>query len=248
MVLSAEPVPITVRLTEADGRIHDSREPYPSSVEAATVAAIAPPGSLSCRAIGDASVVVHVGALTRSATVRCRLFDHFSISTGFARRLRADLDKAPYVPPVFVAGSGGVILDDVPVSFASKTSDVLAFDGGLLLPRKVGQATLVASVGPFAREYPVDVVRKVDSPWRVRSGGRRSTELEAGSYEFDVWFADEKRLTVEWQEASGASGCKYSAVNAHHVTSCSLATRGEIVVSPADFQGTLLEVPVLDEP
>ncbi|HWA70892.1 MAG TPA: hypothetical protein VG937_01085 [Polyangiaceae bacterium] len=223
MILSADPATITVRLTNEDGTVAASTEEHSFNVSPAGLASVSARGGLTCQRSGDGTVSLTLGSNTRTVPVRCRLVEKVDASDVG----RVELTAGPFTPKLRVLGKGGAELEGVPLTLTSKNTGVLVSRGSELVPKMVGNATLLARAGQASQEFKVDVVRKLTPEALPIDQNRKiSFSLEAGKYELRVVLPSEKRLSAEWR---GAPYCNYTGTNKEHVSVCVLRTKGGVV-------------------
>lgn len=232
VIVSSDPVTVTVRATNADGVVAASDEEHDFSVSPAGLFSVSSRGALVCQKSGDGAVSLTLGANTRKAPVRCRLVERVDASDVG----RVELTAGAFKPKIRVLGKGGAELDGVELTLTSKNSGVLFPRGSELLPKAVGNATLLARAGQVTQEFKVDVVRKVSPEALPIDQNRRvSYTLEAGKYELRVVLPAEKRLSAEWR---GAPYCNYTGTSKEHVSTCVLRTKGAVVLDNPGFLST----------
>lgn len=232
MILSTDPATVTVRVTNADGTVTASEQEHSFTVSPPALASVNSRGGLICQRSGDGTISLTLGANTRSVPVRCRLVEKVDASDVG----RVELTAGAFKPKIRVLGKGGVELDGVELTLTSKNSGVLIARGSELLPKTVGNATLLARAGQATQEFKVDVVRKLTPEALPIDKDRRiSFSLEAGKYELRVVLASEKRLSAEWR---GAPYCNYTGTSKEHVTSCVLRTKGAVVFDNPGYLNT----------
>jgi hypothetical protein len=223
MILSADPATVTVRVTNEDGTVAASAEEHSFNVSPAGLANVTSRGGLVCQRSGDGTVSLTLGANTRSVPVHCRLVEKVDASDVG----RVELTAGPFTPKLRVLGKGGVELDGVPLTLTSKNTGVLVSRGSELVPKMVGNATLLARAGQASQEFKVDVVRKLSPEALPIDQNRKiSFSLEAGKYELRVVLPAEKRLAAEWR---GAPYCNYTGTSKEHISTCVLRTKGGVV-------------------
>ena len=228
-ILSNAPVLVTVRLTQDDGSVVASSRDHKFVIEPPQLATITPKGELSCQSSGDGNVKLTLGEHNRSAPIRCRLVEKVDASNVG----RVELTAGAFRPKVRVLGAKGVELSDVDLTLTSRNSGVLFPRGAELVPKSVGNATILARAGQASQEFKVDVVRKL-TPEALPIDQNRKIHfsLENGKYELRVVLPQEKKLSVEWR---GAPYCNYSAVAKEHVSTCVLRTKGGAVFDNPAF-------------
>lgn len=223
VIASTDPVSVIVRATNADGTVTPSEGEHAFTVSPPGLATVSARGGLVCQKSGDGSVGLTLGQNTRSAPVRCRLVERVDASDVG----RVELAAGAFKPKVRVLGKGGVELDGVELTLTSKNSGVLFPRGNELLPKTVGNATLVARAGQVTQEFKVDVVRKLTpEALPIEQNRKISFSLEAGKYELRVQLPTPKPFSAEWR---GAPYCNYSGSGKEHVTNCVLRTKGAVV-------------------
>jgi hypothetical protein len=212
-----------VRLTNEDGTVAASTEEHSFNVSPAGLASVSARGGLTCQRSGDGTVSLTLGSNTRTVPVRCRLVEKVDASDVG----RVELTAGPFTPKLRVLGKGGAELEGVPLTLTSKNTGVLVSRGSELVPKMVGNATLLARAGQASQEFKVDVVRKLTPEALPIDQNRKiSFSLEAGKYELRVVLPSEKRLSAEWR---GAPYCNYTGTNKEHVSVCVLRTKGGVV-------------------
>jgi hypothetical protein len=190
MIASSDPVTVIVRATSAEGVTAASDDEHSFTVTPAGLATVTSRGGLTCQRSGDGTVSLTLGPNTRSAPVRCRLVEKVDASDVG----RVELTAGAFKPKIRVLGKGGVELDGVELTLTSKNSGVLFPRGSELLPKTVGNATLLARAGQVTQEFKVDVVRKVaPEALPIDQNRRLSYTLDAGKYELRVVLPTEKR-------------------------------------------------------
>ncbi|MFZ5897133.1 MAG: hypothetical protein ACOY0T_39105 [Myxococcota bacterium] len=223
LILSADPVTVTARVTKHDGSVSTGQDEYDYVVNPPALASVSKRGVLSCKGSGDGSVSLTLGPNTRSAPIHCRLVERVDASDVG----RVELSQGAFKPKVRVLGKGGAELDGVPLVFTSKNPGVLLASGDSLVPKLVGTATISARAGQATQEFKVDVVRKVTpEALPIEQNRKIHFSLDAGKYELRVALPSEKTLSAEWR---GAPYCNYSGVNKEHVSTCVLRTKGGVV-------------------
>jgi hypothetical protein len=232
VVASTDPVTVIVRATNAEGVVSASQDEQNFTVSPAGLANVTSRGALTCQKSGDGTVSLTLGANTRSVPLRCRLVDKVDASDVG----RVELTAGPFKPKIRVLGKGGAELDGVELTLTSKNTGVLVARGSELVPKTVGNATLLARAGQVTQEFKVDVVRKVTpEPLPIDQNRRISYTLEAGKYELRVVLPSEKRLSAEWR---GAPYCNYAGTSKEHVTNCVLRTKGAVVIDNPGYLST----------
>ncbi len=228
-IVSSSPVLVTVRLTNQDGTVSASAREHAFSVQPPQLASITPKGALTCQSSGDGSVSLALGDKTKTAPIRCRLVEKVDASdTG-----RVELAAGAFRPKVRVLGKGGVELDGVDLVLSSRNSGVLFPRGAELVPKTVGNATILARAGQVSQEFKVDVVRKLSpEALPIEQNRKIHFSLEAGKYELRVVFPQPKALSAEWR---GAPYCNYRGTAQEHVVSCVLRTKGGVVFDNPAF-------------
>ncbi|HET9960349.1 MAG TPA: hypothetical protein VFQ61_37920, partial [Polyangiaceae bacterium] len=216
-------VRVVVRVKGTDGAGASSEAEHPFQVQPANLASVTPRGSLTCQRSGDGAVSLTWGANTRQVALRCRLVDRVDASDVG----RVELTAGAFKPKVRVLAKGGAELDGVDVVLTSRNTGVLVARGAELVPKSVGSAVILARAGQAAREFKVDVVRKL-TPEALPIDGNRKIHfsLEPGSYELKVALPTAKSVSVEWR---GAPYCNYSGVAQEHVSKCVLRAKGGAV-------------------
>ena len=206
-----------------------STDEHPFSVSPPGIASVSSRGALICQKSGDGTVSLTWGPNTRTVPVRCRLVEKVDASDVG----RVELTAGAFKPKIRVLGKGGAELEGVDVTLTSKNSGVLIARGSELVPKTVGNATLLARAGQATQEFKVDVVRKLTPEALPIDKDRKiSFSLEAGKYELRVVLPSEKRLSAEWR---GAPYCNYSGTSKEHVTTCVLRTKGGVVFDNPGF-------------
>ena len=229
VIASTDLATVTVRATNAEGVTAASTEEHSFTVAPAGLANITPRGGLTCQKSGDGTVSLTLGPNTRSVPLRCRLVEKVDASDVG----RVELTAGAFKPKIRVLGKGGAELDGVELTLTSKNSGVLFPRGSELVPKTVGNATLLARAGQVTQEFKVDVVRKVaPEALPIDQNRRVSYTLEAGKYELRVVLPAEKRLSAEWR---GAPYCNYTGTSKEHVSTCVLRTKGAVVLDNPGF-------------
>jgi hypothetical protein len=223
VILSPDPITVTARVTHADGTVGTGEDEYDFVVTPPALAKVSKRGALVCQSSGDGSVSLKLGENTRQAALRCRLVERVDASDVG----RVELMQGAFKPKVRVLGKGGAELDGVEVTLSSKNPGVLLAKGSELLPKSVGNATILARAGQATQEFKVDVVRKLTPEALPMQQNRKiNFSLEQGKYELRVVLPAAKSLSAEWR---GAPYCDYSGVNKEHVSTCVLRTKGGVV-------------------
>jgi hypothetical protein len=223
VISSTDPVTVIVRATNVDGTVTSSEGEHAFSVSPPGLATVSTRGALVCQKSGDGTVSLTLGPNTRSVAVRCRLVERVDASDVG----RVELTAGAFKPKVRVLGKGGAELDGVELTLTSKNSGVLFPRGNELLPKTVGNATLVARAGQVTQEFKVDVVRKLTpEALPIEQNRKISYSLAAGKYELRVQLPTPKPLSAEWR---GAPYCNYSGNGKEHVSTCVLRTKGAVV-------------------
>lgn len=224
LITSGDPVKVVVRVTDAQGMVTTADGEHPFVITPAGLASAGSRGSLHCTRSGDGSVELTWGTASDRAKLRCRLVD--KLDTSLAHQQRVELADGAFTPKVRVLGKDGVELADVELAFSSKTPGVLFPKGKQLVPNNVGTAVVVARADQVAREFSVDVVRKLAPEALPLDGNRRiHFSLLPGKYQLVVELPEPKALAAEWR---GAPHCAYTAIQRRHVSTCVLRTKGGV--------------------
>jgi hypothetical protein len=223
VIVSSDPVTVTVRVTKNDGSTGTSQDENEFAMNPPTLATVSKRGVLSCKSSGDGSVSLTLGSNTRKADVHCRLVERVDASDVG----RVELMQGAFKPKVRVLGKGGSDLDGVTLVLTSKNPGVLLASGDSLVPKSVGTATISARAGQVTQEFKVDVIRTLKpEALPIEQNRKVHFSLEAGKYELRVVLPSAKPLSAEWR---GAPYCNYSGVNKEHVSTCVLRTKGGVV-------------------
>ena len=217
---SRDPITVTVHATSAQGVTSTISDGADFAVEPKDLATVTQPGLVTCQHSGDGKVTVTVAGVSRTADVRCRLVDR--IEAGDVGRV--ELSAGPFKPKVRALDKSGAELSDVDVTFVSKNAGVAYPKDGLLVPKSVGTANLIARSGQASADFKVDVVRKVVGEALPIDGNKRIyISLDAGKYELTVKLHSPKRVNVEWR---GAPYCNAASDGLEHVATCTLREQG----------------------
>jgi hypothetical protein len=229
VIVSQDPVTVTVRVTKNDGTNGTSQDENDFVVAPDDLASVSKRGVLTCKKSGDGSVSLTLGSNTRKADLHCRLVERVDASVVG----RVELAQGSFRPKVRVLGKGGAELDGVPLVLTSKNTGVLLASGDSLVPKMVGQATILARAGQATQEFKVDVVRTLKpEALPIEQNRKIHFSLEAGKYELRVVLPTEKPLSAEWR---GAPYCNYSGVGKEHVSTCVLRTKGGVVFDNPNY-------------
>lgn len=229
VIVSQDPVTVTVRVTKNDGTNGTSQDENDFVVAPDDLASVSKRGVLTCKKSGDGSVSLTLGSNTRKADLHCRLVERVDASDVG----RVELAQGSFRPKVRVLGKGGAELDGVPLVLTSKNTGVLLASGDSLVPKLVGQATILARAGQATQEFKVDVVRTLKpEALPIEQNRKIHFSLEAGKYELRVMLPTEKPLSAEWR---GAPYCNYSGVGKEHVSTCVLRTKGGVVFDNPNY-------------
>lgn len=223
VIVSSDPVTVTVRVTKNDGSTGTSQDENEFAMNPPTLATVSKRGVLSCKSSGDGSVSLTLGSNTRKAEVHCRLVERVDASDVG----RVELVQGAFKPRVRVLGKGGSDLDGVTLVLTSKNPGVLLASGDSLVPKSVGTATISARAGQVTQEFKVDVIRTLKpEALPIEQNRKIHFSLDVGKYELRVVLPSAKSLSAEWR---GAPYCNYSGVNKEHVSTCVLRTKGGVV-------------------
>jgi len=229
VVASSDPVRLLVRITRSDGVRAESDGNHELSVEPPELAALARDGSLSCRRSGDGKVHVKIGGVGSSRPLRCRLvarIEHGQIG-------RLEMNAGPVDPKLRVLDAAGRELADVPVTLTSSATSVIQARGALLVPLKVGRASVLARAGTVTRELKLEVSRRLSpEPLPLDDNKRIHFSLEPGKYELGLRLPGAHKVTVEWR---GAPYCGYASTGSEHISSCTLQGKGGVVFDNPAF-------------
>jgi hypothetical protein len=233
VVSSRDPVAVSVRLTAPGGAINTTAPSSGYSISPAELASISGAGFVACQRSGDGKLSLAIGGVTGSATLRCRLVDRLEVPSLLGR---VELSAGPFKPPIRVLDKAGNELSDVELSIVSQNSGVIAAKDGLLVPKLVGHAALVARAGQASAPFSVDVVRKVVvEALPIDANKRIYFSLEPAKYELKVKLQVPKRVHMEWR---GAPYCDASSDGLEHVSTCELRGKGGVAFDNPGFLNT----------
>ena len=224
VVASPDLVAVSVQATFAPGGTRRITEGAEYGVVPSDLGAVGPAGFVKCQKSGDGKVTVSIAGVTQSAPLHCRLVDHIEVQ----KLLPVELTAGAFKPVVRVLDRAGSELSDVPVSFFSKNSGVVYPKDGQLVPKLVGQASLVARAGQRSADFQVDVVRRVTpEALPIEQNRKIYFSLEPGKYQLKVTLPAPHRLNVEWR---GAPYCNGATEGTQHSSVCALRAQGGGVV------------------
>jgi hypothetical protein len=229
VVASGDPVRLIVRITRSDGVRAESDGSHELSVEPPELAALARDGSLRCRRSGDGQVRVKIGSAESARPLKCRLVSR--IEHGDIERL--EMSGGPVDPKLRVLDAAGRELADVPVSLTSSATSVIQARGALLLPLKVGRASVLARAGDTTKELKLEVVRRLNpEALPINDNKRIHFSLEAGRYELSIKLPEARKVSVEWR---GAPYCGATSTGTEHGSTCTLQGKGGVVFDNPAF-------------
>jgi hypothetical protein len=222
LITSRDPVSVSVRVTNADGATQVSSEDNDFSLEPADLGSVTKRGFLTCQRSGDGKLAVNIAGVSSSSAVRCRLVDRLEApDVG-----RVELTSGPFKPKVKAVDKRGTELPEIELSYFSKNSGVIFPKEGMLVPKAVGSATIVARSGSIAKEFKVDVVRRVVvEALPIAQNRRIHFSLDEGKYELVMKLPSPKRVRVEWPNAPY---CNTTSESSEHVVTCVLRAKGGV--------------------
>ncbi|HEY2405547.1 MAG TPA: hypothetical protein VGI10_06080 [Polyangiaceae bacterium] len=223
VVASRDPVAVSVRIASAGGGVVTEAPSSGFSVEPSELATVAASGFVTCQRSGDGKLTLSIAGVSGATPLRCRLVDRLeAASLG-----RVELNGGPIKPPLRVLDKAGVELSDVDVSIVSENSAVISAKDGMLVPKLVGHASLVARAGQASSPFTVDVVRKVVvEALPIDDNHRIFFSLEPAKYELKVRLTAAKHMKAEWR---GAPYCDGGADGVELVSTCELRGKGGVV-------------------
>jgi len=229
VVVDGRAIPVVASWEASSGQRKAVVEPRNATVEPPELARIYNGKELRCARHGKGVVRIRVGDQVASAPLNCLL----APSLGQARSnrpLRLVLGSAPEPSGIHAVRSGGMVDDGVAVSVTSDAPEVLAVDGDLLVPRKLGRARITGTAeGPLEKTWTFEVVKRIGF-WQVRKPFQPiSVELEPGRYELTFESATEEVLTVKW---TSLPQCDYSSKASSHVVNCPADRRTRMIAYP----------------
>lgn len=197
------------------------------------VVAVTPDGQLTCRASGDAAVIVAGGGQSATVSVSCRLVTSIEAPSS----LRLTLGNRPNAVAVVVRDEAGRIVTDVPLSTTSSAPGVARYADGAIVPVGVGHAVVALSAGKATAVTNVDVVELVNSKTVALSDGTAEVfTLQQGMYDVDIRVkatnGSPYGVTVAWVGAD----CPAAKESQEHHIRCKVAeTASMTVLNPTSF-------------
>jgi hypothetical protein len=180
-------------------------------------------GNLRCASSGDGTVTANVSGVSHSAPLKCRLVDHLEAPTDLGR---IELTKGPVELAVGAYDKAGKHLEDVPLKITTKNSKLARSDGDRLVPLAVGEAKVEVRAGDAAREFDVQIVKRMmPEPIPIDKDRKLHFTLDAGRYELTVELQSEHKLSTEWLSAPY---CNTSSVAKVHTAKCLLQKKGGV--------------------
>lgn len=230
MITNQDPVPITVKMYDAQGKMTIDRKPKGAEVTPEGIAERTAQGQLKCIKSGDLSVKVDIKGVSATGKVKCRLVDKVElIEPG-----RLKVDQGPVTLEAKVLDSAGQRIQDVPLQLRTLDAHVLEVKGEQIIPKQVGKTTVKAEAGGQKAEVKIEIVREVTDHLVINKGQRISYSLEPGQYLVEVQLDREKELGIDW---IGAGACKQKKTAQVHESRCNLEEKGTVVIdhpSPDD--------------
>jgi hypothetical protein len=226
---SADPARVTVRTYTTESANVVGEGEYDFQIKPADLASIDTHGTLVCKRSGDGTVSLSLGPNQRTAPLKCRLVAKIDASDVG----RVELTKGLITPKIRVLGQRGEELEGVQLLLSSKNTEVLIPQGGQLLPKNVGTATVLARAGQISHTFKVDVIRSLTPEALPLEQNRKIYfSLEPGKYELRVELPVAKRVTAEWRSAPY---CNYAATTKEHVSVCILRAKGGVVFDSPSY-------------
>jgi len=219
-IASRDLVAVSVQALNARGVSKTVTDGADYAVEPPTLGSVNQVGLFKCERSGDGQIRVSIAGVSRSIAAHCRLVARIEApSLG-----RVELADGPFKPKLRVLDQAGVELQDVDVSFFSQNSGVVYPKDGQLVPKSVGNATLVARAGQTSAQFTVDIVRKVVvEALPIDQNKRLYFSLEPAKYELQVVLPSPHQVSMEWR---GAPFCSASSSGLSHVSVCGLRAKG----------------------
>src|SRR5262249_52779548 len=152
VVTARDPVAVSVRLTAPGGAISTTPPSSGFSVAPADLATPSGAGFVACQKSGDGKLTLTIGNVSGSTPIRCRLVDR--LEAGALGRV--EISGGRVKPPIRVLDKAGNELSDVELSIVSENSAVISAKDGMLVPKLVGHASLVARAGQASKPFTVD--------------------------------------------------------------------------------------------
>lgn len=241
VITSRDIVAVSAQALNARGVAKPVAEGGDYAVEPKDLAAVSKAGLLKCEHSGDGKLTVSINTVSRSVPIRCRIVARVEAPNAG----RVELAAGPFKPKVRVLDQAGAELSDVEVTFFSKNSGVAFPRDGQLVPKQVGNATLVARAGESSAEFKVDVVRKVMvEALPLNQNTKLYFSLEPAKYELTVKLPSPHHMTFEWR---GAPFCNGASDGVDHVSVCGLrAKAGGVVFDNPAFLKDGSKTPSLD--
>jgi hypothetical protein len=232
VITGRDPVAISVKLTSAGGAISTTAPSSGFSVAPADLATPSGAGFVACQKSGDGKLTLTLGGVSGSTPIRCRLVDRLE-ATALGR---VELTGGPIKPPIRVLDKAGNELTDVELSIVSENSAVISAKDGMLVPKLVGHASLVARAGQASKPFTVDVVRKVVvEALPIDDNKRIYFSLEPAKYELKVKTQSPKRVHMEWR---GAPYCDSTSDGVDHLGTCVTRGKGGVAFDNPHFLDT----------
>jgi hypothetical protein len=222
-------IPLVVSWRTSSGQLRPVVEPQRVLVDPPDVLFVDKGQKLRCRKNGDGVVRVYVKEHVASAPVKC-LLSYQLRQTRPSYPYRLVLGEPPEPSGIHAYGNGGVLDRSVAVTVTSMAPDVLAVDGDMLVPKRLGRALVTGTAqGLGESSSTFEVVNRIGY-WQVREPFKPiSVELAPGKYELSFYTTEDELLTVKW---SHFPQCNYSAKATAPVVTCSPDRRTRMTAYP----------------
>lgn len=182
-------------------------------------------GGVRCLRAGDAEIRVRAGTLRTSFVMQCRPVDSFGPPFSL-EELEVGGDPVPIALTAF--DSSGRRVDDLRFHASTRDTAIVALRSGLVVPRRMGTATIRLDFGGLERATHVEVVAPVRRDTiRWAAGEYRQWTLGPGRY----------RARLETAAGEGAAAIAWGSANANCAVDpwspatlhCVIADRGTLV-------------------